>query len=506
MRAHAVITFSPLVVNELSDSDELRNRDATFVLLQQFSVTIEASPEHTHKQPPQRHQTLRGERTAMMPQGDAMNSCDFEADNVFGPQVVACRDGFDFTLFFEQTILSIVPAAVALVTSAVWIVHLRRQNSKIKPGTKWPFRAAKQIPVSIFTTTQLALMILWTYPSNHPTIVSIPSAVVSLVTAVVLSVLSYIEHTRSVRPSTIISLYLAGSILLDVAQCRTLWLRQGNDLVAAVFTTGLISKCAMLATEAVEKRRILNEPYTLYPPEAIGGVLNRSVFWWINSLLIRGSSARLGLSDLFNLDVKLTTGRIDPRFRRAWDLSSKISSYSLLAVTLKNFSSKILTIVVFRLCLTAFKFSQPLLIHKAVSLLEEPESQEKTNIGRTLIGATTLIYIGIALTTGAFRHNVYRLITMVRGALVGLIYRTTLSLDAKTAKDSAALTLMSTDLESIATGFEVFDSLWADPIEIGVAIYLLYNQVGLAFVAPIVTSLSTLLPHDLLQSSIDHES
>ncbi|KAJ3531278.1 hypothetical protein NM208_g8949 [Fusarium decemcellulare] len=421
---------------------------------------------------------------------NTMNRCDVEADKVFGPQVVACRDGFDFTLLFEQSVLSIGPSAVALIVSAGYMVHLLRQDVKTKPDANWRFRAAKLLPVVLFVAAQLVLVVLWASPRNHPSGVSLPAAVLSLMTGLALATLSYLEHSRSIRPSTILNIYLATSVLFDVAQCRTLWLRQDNGAVAAVFTTGVVSKVAMLGAEMTEKRSILKPPYSSYSPEAISGVLNRSVFWWINALLVRGSSSRLGLKDLFDLDLELITEHIEPKFRRTWASISKQSSHSLLLATFKTFWFKILTIVFFRLCLIGFKFSQPLLIHRAVSLLEEPDSQEKTSIGRTLIGATSLIYIGIALMTGMFRHNVYRLITMVRSAIVGLIYHTTLSLDAKAASNAAALTLMSTDLESIASGFEVFDSLWADPIEIGVAIYILYSQIGLAFIAPIITSLS----------------
>ncbi|KAF5010391.1 hypothetical protein FDECE_3443 [Fusarium decemcellulare] len=423
-------------------------------------------------------------------QENAMNRCDFEADSVFGPRVVACRDGFDFTLLFEQSVLSIGPSAVALIVSAGYMVHLLREDVKTKPDANWRLRAAKLLPVVLFVATQFVLVVLWASPRNHPSGVSLPAAVLSLITGLALAALSYVEHTRSIRPSTILNLYLAASVLFDVAQCRTLWLRQDNGAVAAIFTTGVVSKVAMLGAEMTEKRSILKPPYSSYSPEAISGVLNRSVFWWINALLVRGSSSRLCLKDLFDLDLELITKHIEPKFRRTWASVSKQSSHSLLLATFKTFWFKILTIVFFRLCLIGFKFSQPLLIHRAVSLLEESDSQDKTSIGRTLIGATSLIYIGIALMTGMFRHNVYRLITMVRSAMVGLIYHTTLSLDAKTASNAAALTLMSTDLESIASGFEVFDSLWADPIEIGVAIYILYSQIGLAFIAPIITSLS----------------
>jgi ATP-binding cassette subfamily C (CFTR/MRP) protein 1 len=285
-------------------------------------------------------------------------------------------------------------------------------------------------------------------------------------------------------------MYLIISVLLDIPQSRTLWLRSGNTTVAAIFTAGLVSKAIVLSLEMVEKRQILNEPYSGYPPEALSGVLSKMVFWWINSLLLRGSSARLEMDDLFGLDKKLSFAHIGPSFQRSWKAAAKaLSPHALLWASIRCFWVKMLTIVVFRLCLIGFNFSQPLLINRAVSLLMDPDSQAKTNAGRALIGATVLIYLGMALMTGAFRHNSYRLITMIRGGLVGSIYDATLKSDSAIASESSALTLMSTDVERIAAGFEVLDSLWAGPIEIGLAIYLLYSQVGLAFVTPVAITL-----------------
>ncbi|VUC23409.1 unnamed protein product [Clonostachys rosea] len=433
-----------------------------------------------------------------------MSSCDAQADNAFGPQVISCRNGLDFTLSFEQSILSIVPLGIILVAAIGSISYLWGQNDKILPGTSRAFWVAKQVPVLSFVATQISLVVLWSSPLSYPTRFSIPSAVLSVIAGLLLSVLSFFEHSRSVRPSNVINFYLAFSILLDVAQCRTLWLRESNVPIPAVFTTGVIFKLAFLAIEMIEKRRILKTPYSLYPPEALAGLLNRSVFWWINSLLIRGSSSRLSVDDLFVLDSKLRSDHIQPTFQKHWDTNSKQtpSPHSLVLATLRHFWPKIVSIIVFRLALIGFRFSQPLLVNRAVRLLQEPDSPEKTDIGRTLIGATSLIYVGIALMTGAFRHSIYRLITMVRSAIVGVVYRMTLDIDADTASDSAALTLMSTDIENIASGFEVFDSLWADPIEIAIAVYLLYNEIGLAFIAPIVTSLIfVLVPITLSESS-----
>jgi ATP-binding cassette, subfamily C (CFTR/MRP), member 1 len=336
---------------------------------------------------------------------------------------------------------------------------------------------------------QLVLTVLWTYPSNGPTKFSLAASALSIFVGLTLSVLSVFEHDRSIRPSAILNVYLAISIFLDLPQARTLWLRDQSTTLAVVYTTGLGLKATILIFEMIEKRNILLPPYSLFSPEALSGILNRGVFWWINALLVKGSSTRLEASDLFNLDKKLTWEHIGPKIRHSWASSSKKSPHSLLWATMRCFWLRFVIIVIFRLSLIGFKFCQPLLINAAVSLLLEPDSRDKTNKGGALIGATALIYTGIALATGSFRHNVYRLMTMIRGAMVDLIYSTTLNLDTSTARESAALTLMSTDIDRIASGLEVFDSLWASPIEIALSGYLLYDRTGLAFIAPIIISL-----------------
>ncbi|OQD90867.1 hypothetical protein PENANT_c001G04474 [Penicillium antarcticum] len=56
-------------------------------------------------------------------------------------------------------------------------------------------------------------------------------------------------------------------------------------------------------------------------------------------------------------------------------------------------------------------------------------------------------------------------------------------LDAGVARDSAALTLMSVDVERIGSGLQYVHEVWASPIDIGLALWLLERQLGLAVVA-----------------------
>lgn len=61
-----------------------------------------------------------------------MNVCP--TDDAFGPAVGDCRGGFDFTLLFEQSILSIAPSALFLLVAPVKIFRLLRVNVKTLPN------------------------------------------------------------------------------------------------------------------------------------------------------------------------------------------------------------------------------------------------------------------------------------------------------------------------------------------------------------------------------------
>ena len=101
-----------------------------------------------------------------------------------------------------------------------------------------------------------------------------------------------------------------------------------------------------------------------------------------------------------------------------------------------------------------------------------------------MIAATALIYIGLAVSNANAQHKTYRVITMLRGSLVSLIYTKTLSVSIPTAQNSSAVTLMSTDVERSGTGLRYMHEVWASPIDIGLSIYLLEREIGPASAAP----------------------
>ena len=95
---------------------------------------------------------------------------------------------------------------------------------------------------------------------------------------------------------------------------------------------------------------------------------------------------------------------------------------------------------------------------------------------------------------GQYEWRNYRAATMMRGSLIPLIYQKSLLLDSSASSSfspTAALTLVSTDIETITSGLVQVHETWSSLLEIGIAIYLLERQLGAACVMGVGFALGT---------------
>ncbi|KAF4438951.1 abc transporter [Fusarium austroafricanum] len=127
--------------------------------------------------------------------------------------------------------------------------------------------------------------------------------------------------------------------------------------------------------------------------------------------------------------------------------------------------------------------STPFLIQTILAYLESPSDPKH---GYGLIGATVIIYAGIAVSNALYFYGQERFVSMARGILFTAVYNKTISLPTADVNDSAALTLMNSDIERIKMGLLPLHEYWANVIEVVLASWLLEKQIGAAFAAPIV--------------------
>ncbi|KAH8666573.1 P-loop containing nucleoside triphosphate hydrolase protein [Xylariales sp. PMI_506] len=406
------------------------------------------------------------------------------SDNSFGP-ADSCPGAFDFTILFEQSILSIGTSAILLILLPLQLRRVWRSARKTLPSSTF---AEKAVLSAALCALQLALVVLWS-KNNNAVKTAIPYAVVYLVaTAAVLALAVLVEHDRSLRPSSFLSVFLIVSCLFDAVQVRTLFQRGHYTSIASVLSAALALKLGLLCLEVRTKRRYLKEPYNRFPPETLGGIVNRTFFWWLNPVFFQGYRSGFTLDSLCDIDIALKSAPVQSRIERAWAKYAGKGRYGLALALASAFHLPLLAVVLPRLCLVAFNYAQPLLIDRAIGLLEQSSTQETTNYANGLIGATALVYLGIAISTAMYQYLLYRFLTMVRGALISLIYATSLQLPTTSQDNAETVTLMSTDVDRVVNGLELLHEAWARVLEIAIGIWLLAQQMDAISVSPILVA------------------
>lgn len=220
-----------------------------------------------------------------------------------------------------------------------------------------------------------------------------------MVDALALTTLSCIEHSRSVRPSTIISLYLLSSTLFDAVQCRTLWLIGGASPLAAVFTAMVVSKFVLFVFEIQGKRRILLQRWASLGREATSGIVSRGLFWWLNDLMMRGFRASLSAETLYDTDRDLRSEPLLRHMQENWRRCRGSGRHALLLTLLRSTKGAMLLGAFPRLCLTGFKIAQPFLITRVIDYVQKQGGVEAypKSAGYALIAASALVYAGMAV-------------------------------------------------------------------------------------------------------------
>ena len=130
------------------------------------------------------------------------------------------------------------------------------------------------------------------------------------------------EHIRSRRPSTLLTLYLFLSLVFDVVQARTLWLIHYNALTAGTFTMATVIKAGVLLLESKEKTLLIDMDYKDTSPEETNSFFNRAFIYWVNGLISKGYRRVLMLGDLYQLDEELAAESLYKNFWIAWEVGA----------------------------------------------------------------------------------------------------------------------------------------------------------------------------------------
>lgn len=126
-------------------------------------------------------------------------------------------------------------------------------------------------------------------------------------------------------------MYLIATVIFDAVRVRTQWLgletNSSHGAYAGVLTASLAVKCIIFILEAIEKRSLLLGLGRQFSKESTSGLLSRSSFWWLNTLLLSGFRNVLTVEDLPAIYEKLDSESLAARLEPVWQKCKRIDAH-----------------------------------------------------------------------------------------------------------------------------------------------------------------------------------
>uniref|UniRef100_A0AAQ5YQH7 ATP-binding cassette, sub-family C (CFTR/MRP), member 10 n=1 Tax=Amphiprion ocellaris TaxID=80972 RepID=A0AAQ5YQH7_AMPOC len=192
--------------------------------------------------------------------------------------------------------------------------------------------------------------------------------------------------------------------------------------------------------------------------------ISRLFYLWLTPLLKRGQRGELDRPT----DVNLLNGTV---LHKAFGLRYYI--LGVLKVTV-NMSS----------------FAGPLLLNSLVNFMEEKDAPVSWGVWCALgLFATTLLR---SILQNIFVFEVSKVELSARAALVSTIYGKAMRVSSCSLSGftlGEVVNLMSTDTDRVVNFFKSFHEVWSMPFRFSVTLYLMYLQVGVAFLGGLAVAL-----------------
>ncbi|NXG68980.1 MRP7 protein, partial [Baryphthengus martii] len=213
--------------------------------------------------------------------------------------------------------------------------------------------------------------------------------------------------------------------------------------------------------------------------------LSRFFYVWMNPLMKRGYQGKLNQpQDVCVLPRQLQAARACERSHGAQQ------AVRLFSVLHAAFGLRFYSLGLLKLAGNLLGFSGPLLLNLLVNFMESRQEPLSHGVLYAL-GLFAGSFLG-ALLRNQFSYEVNKVTLMVRAAIISAIYRKALRVDSTSLSRFTVgeiVNFMSTDTSRLVNFCFSFHEMWSLPFQFVITLYLLYQQVGVAFLGGLVLAL-----------------
>ncbi|NXX28875.1 MRP7 protein, partial [Nicator chloris] len=213
--------------------------------------------------------------------------------------------------------------------------------------------------------------------------------------------------------------------------------------------------------------------------------LSRFFYTWMNPLMKRGYQQKLNQpQDVYVLPHQLQAARVCDRPHHAQE------AVRLLSVLHAAFGLRFYTLGLLKLAGSLLGFSGPLLLNLLVNFMESRQEPLSHGVLYAL-GLFAGSFLG-ALLRNQFSYETNKMALMVRAVIISAIYRKALRVSSTSLARFTVgeiVNFMSTDTDRLVNFCRSFHELWSLPVQLAITLYLLYQQVGVAFLGGVALAM-----------------
>ncbi len=233
--------------------------------------------------------------------------------------------------------------------------------------------------------------------------------------------------------------------------------------------------------------------------EEKANLISKLFLYWVGPLMTKGVKKTINShNDLFKLPLKISSQYVNKKFSTIFDSSAENlenslepKRKSLLKSLLKCYGLEILLIGLLKFSADALSFAGPLLLNGLVQYLENGDhtSEEGFYYAIGLFISTLLSAIFISL----FNFYINKVTLKIRCSIITSIYSKIFSVRSDVLNSNFStgevLNFASTDTDRVVNFCPSLLQFISLPIQLAITLYLLHQQLGLAFVTGVAFAL-----------------
>ena len=218
-------------------------------------------------------------------------------------------------------------------------------------------------------------------------------------------------------------------------------------------------------------------------PEWQASFLSTITFWWLNPLILIGYRKPLKQDYLYDLSSDKKTAVAFDAFSRHW---TPLVTKSIILPTFKAYLPNILLVALLKFVASLLMFVPPIVLD---NLLVWMVSREPMWRGIFFVVVMFASSCTESILNNQYEYNLSIVAMKMRSAVTKAIYEKALRMspDAKNKFTTGQITnFMSVDAQRIIEFMLFSNTCWSSPLQISIAVYLLWQQLGVATIAGVM--------------------